>query len=535
MKKLSTLLTIYLVPLSFIGLYYGINANQVAFQNILRTVFVTLISGFIIMVVLLLLTRSREKTILLSNLFFFLFFNFGNVSRLLRRYQVISIADHLRFYSAHIANDYCAIILGSLFCVAAFWVIQQKKSMSYERVNKYFALGMVGITVGYLASAGVQNLSGRLKGSSSGFYQEWQATITGETSLLQPVETLPDIYYIVLDGYGSAEVLENFYNFNNQPFLKALAERGFVVSQGGRANYKQTVQSISSLLNMDYVNGVGDRVGVNSQEYFPLAFVTEHNRVFEQLRRVGYRIDTFTTGYEATEIESADVLYKPEQYPNSFEEMIVSATPLSLIWDSSLYAIHRERIRFNLQNLAEAGRQEGPNLVFAHIFAPHPPFVFGADGEEITPSYPYAEIDANEFLEYGTVEEYKTGYIEQLKFINGEVFSAIEEILHTATTPPIIVIQSDHGPGSEFDHQNLENSNLAERYPILYAALIPCENRDVFPQDITPVNSFRYIFNSCFDAGLPYLENRQYYSSNLMPYAFTDVTDVLKNAVAAGK
>jgi hypothetical protein len=49
-----------------------------------------------------------------------------------------------------------------------------------------------------------------------------------------------------------------------------------------------------------------------------------------------------------------------------------------------------------------------------------------------------------------------------------------------------------------------------------YAALYPA---------ISPVNSFRVIFNQYFGTDLELLEDRNYFAGWLAPYDYTDVTD----------
>ena len=66
----------------------------------------------------------------------------------------------------------------------------------------------------------------------------------------------PDIYYIVLDGYGREDILNEYYAYDNSEFLENLAKRGFAVPHQARSNYPKTVLSISSTLNMDYISNL---------------------------------------------------------------------------------------------------------------------------------------------------------------------------------------------------------------------------------------------------------------------------------------
>jgi hypothetical protein len=44
-------------------------------------------------------------------------------------------------------------------------------------------------------------------------------------------------------------------------------------------------------------------------------------------------------------------------------------------------------------------------------------------------------------------------------------------------------------------------------------------------KEITPVNTFRLIFNLYFEAALPLLDDQSYFSTGDSPYHFTNVTD----------
>ncbi len=518
-------LAIYITPLSFIFIYYGNNANKLQIQDIILSLMVALASASALYVLLKLITKSWEKAVLSSGVFYFLFFNHDNISRIFYLYRIIPPGHHFELFVFQKTKIISAIILGILFIGFVLYLAFKRNAARtlYQSVI-LFSIGMIGIVIGSLVFPNLQRFFEPIDVSNADFYKNWQQGLTSEASLLKSTGELPDIYYIILDGYGREDVLKDIYGFDNESFINALKKQGFEVSNRSLANYKQTDFSLSSLLNMDYLNWIGDEIGTSNNDYLPLYYILDHNRVFEQLHRIGYRIDTFASGFGPTEFDTSDVILKPGNYPNNFEIMIINATPLSLFWDNQLYAIHRQRVLYSLQNLAEAGELDGPDFVFAHIAIPHPPFIFGADGEEVNPGHPYNNMDGSNFFVLGSVDEYKSGYTNQLTFVSEQVLSAINEIKQKSANPPIIFIQGDHGPASEFNFDVLEISNLSERYPILYTYYNPCSNNPI-PQDITPVNSFRYIFNTCFNANLPYLENKQYYSPMSLPYQFTDVTN----------
>lgn len=60
--------------------------------------------------------------------------------------------------------------------------------------------------------------------------------------------SLPDIYYIIVDGYGRSDLLKELFEYDNSTFLQFLSDRGFYVAEAAHSNYVQTSLSIASSL-----------------------------------------------------------------------------------------------------------------------------------------------------------------------------------------------------------------------------------------------------------------------------------------------
>jgi hypothetical protein len=101
----------------------------------------------------------------------------------------------------------------------------------------------------------------------------------------------------------------------------------------------------------------------------------------------------------------------------------------------------------------------------------------------------------------------------------------IDTILENSASPPIIIIQGDHGSGMYFSNVSKDDSCLKERASILNAYYLPGLADNPLYETITPVNSFRIIFNQYFGTHFPTLEDRVYYSSVKGFYEFLDVTE----------
>jgi hypothetical protein len=130
-------------------------------------------------------------------------------------------------------------------------------------------------------------------------------------------------------------------------------------------------------------------------------------------------------------------------------------------------------------------------------------------------------LDGSAYL--GDMDEYVHGYVEQLIFINSRMREVIHEILMNSDNPPIIVIQGDHGPGSRFNWNSPDDDGLRERFGILNAYYLPGIAPSELYDKISPVNSFRFIFNQYFEADYQILPDKSYYSNWIQPYQFMKV------------
>jgi hypothetical protein len=113
-----------------------------------------------------------------------------------------------------------------------------------------------------------------------------------------------------------------------------------------------------------------------------------------------------------------------------------------------------------------------------------------------------------------------------MQYINRLVLETVDAILTRSTVPPIIILQGDHGPGAYLHWGSLEQTIPAERFGILNAYYFPSQNYTHLYPSISPVNSFRVLFDQFFGADYPLLPDRHYYSSWSYPFDFTEVIDV---------
>lgn len=330
-----------------------------------------------------------------------------------------------------------------------------------------------------------------------------------------------DIYLIILDGYGRQDILKNMYDYDNSEFIAYLRRKGFFVADSAHSNYGQTLQTLASVLNMDYIQNLA-RFDPKSDDRKALHDKYIHNRVMASLKRVGYRTIAYESGYSLTEFKRADDYIVSDWKSSEFGNILLSTTPLPRIFDRyfSPYEIHRRRILNTLEGLASRPADDHPNFVLAHIIAPHPPFVFDADGGRVDNDLSFHMGDGSHYTDAGgSLDAYIEGYRNQLQFINRRMTGVIDTLLDCPEDMrPIIIIMGDHGPGSQLSWVGSATTNLNERFSILYALFLPDQDLTALSHSVTPVNTFRTIFNACFGTEYAMLEAASYYATWNAPF-----------------
>ncbi|MEW6568845.1 MAG: hypothetical protein AB1449_11905 [Chloroflexota bacterium] len=341
-------------------------------------------------------------------------------------------------------------------------------------------------------------------------------------------DAAPDIYYIILDGYTRVDVLERAFDFDNSSFLDSLVALGFFVAEDSRSNYAQTELSLASSLNMDYLEQLGVPLDPNSTDRTSLRPLLVHSAVREKLAALGYRVVAFESGYNPTEWPDADVyLARRNEMPllggvSGFESLLIQTSGAMILSDAAGFLpgcmtvgleqpleAHRQQVLFALDQLPGVASIPGPKFVFVHLVAPHAPFVFDAEGGQ--PSSGEQPQGAGLSVEY-TPEAYARGYTEEITYLNRRILDIVSHILAQPGPEPVIILQADHGA---------DPVSMADRMAILNAYHLPHgEGSQLYPA-ISPVNSFRVVFNRFFGTAYPMLEDRSYFSEYTSPYDLT--------------
>ena len=344
---------------------------------------------------------------------------------------------------------------------------------------------------------------------------------------------LPDVYYIILDRYAGPTALREVYDFDNEPFLTALEDRGFEVARHAHANYIKTPLSLVSSLNMEMLDADALAAEAESgRDREPIhRDLQERLVVPTALKELGYSYLQVANWWTPTQRNvDADRVFRYTGQ-DEFSSVLAQTTLLRAFGDPNAapddpwdWPVMRENNLYALDRLDEIPELPGPKYVFAHLVTTHPPYVHNADG---------SFTGREQVAELGDIESYR----RQLTYTNSRMLALMDRII--ASDPEaVIMLQADEGPfparyralGHEFDWRDATDAELEEKFGILYAMRVPGADLEEhgFHDALTPVNAFRIIFNARFGTDLPLLPDAVLSHTDLNHfYEMFDITDRL--------
>lgn len=490
---------------------YSVNIKQIAFIDTWRAFAAVLLFTYILFISFGLVMRNVYRGALLTTATLFIFFSYYHILNYIPQFQII-IADNFPIIGKHKLIFSIVLIVYLYFTFRLF-----KSKSSFITFSQFLSLALAFILV--MNAVGVVEKTLHLK----------KLVITPATfsisSQVASTQLQPDIYYIILDGYGRADAIKQYFDFDNKEFLGFLESQGFYVASESSTNYAHTYLSLASSLNMDYLDNLVPNINMDFQSPTLLRELIAENLVVKTLKNLGYTFITFSSGYTPTDhLQSADIYYYQILGINNFEYRLLNNTlirRLGIFLKLDFYQLSRERFIFNFSELPKIANIPEPTFTFLHVLSPHPPFIFGENGESVGQGKPFTLGDGSSFK--GTKDEYKSGYINQLKFLNKSVQQVVRAILRDSKSTPIIILQSDHGSGLHLDWNSISNSNMHERMSNFIAIYAPTYVKQKLYPTITPVNIFRVIFNEEFGDRYELLVDKSYFSLPEKPFMFYQV------------
>lgn len=344
------------------------------------------------------------------------------------------------FFTADIFGSGAAARIGWFILAVGLCVVAAASAAQ----RTWLAATVAAIAVVYVGGAGLS-------------YAAWRDSRPGlaavHTSDAVPGGTLPNVYYFVLDGYARGDVMRSLFPADDPTaFNHTLAELGFTVDPDATANYAQTNQSVPSTLQQALIIDQhtpahqvhldrspvlkGDNATVAHFRELGYHYLQTENGRLDALNCDGARADaclgprTETTGISLGEIERSLLEITPLG-PIVLDGAIVDLAEVD-VWPTDVVG-----------GIIDDGwlTRDRPLFVYAHILAPHPPYVRNGGCDEMEP---FGQLDG------GWGEEHRSFYLGHVRCLRSELSRSLDRLVEADPTA-IIVVQSDHGPAFDVD------------------------------------------------------------------------------------
>ena len=445
------------------------NYDELIFQDILISLAIIAVS-VIVWIVITKIIKNGNKAALITGVGVGFFFYFGYVQDAL---------DGIMIFNIPINKTSILLIISILiFIISTIYFVKSRKS--FESTIKIANV----ITITLILVVALQFVI-------PGAYAE-----------------KPNVYHIILDEYTDNEILMKKFNYDNEKFLEFLNKNGFYMPDKSFSTFGSTPDELNLILNMDYPI---DR-GWVSDSYQSL----KNNKVMSVFSDQNYSIIETNSMMRWKNFSDVDtkLCYDTNFINSEFLDQVLRKSIIRYFLEQHHNDTRRDTVRCTFNELSEiASQSSGPKYIFSHIYVPHPPFLFGPNGENVIPDH--REISGLQSWEN------PQGYINQLIYATNQVSIVVKNIVENDPTA-VIILQGDTGTLTGTDTFLTTMKDVYQAHSILYAVRIPDVNNLEY---MVPVNTYRIIFNNYFNMDYEYLEQHIYTRQNDV---WVDITEKLR-------
>ena len=482
------------------------NVHQIPAFAIPTSLWLALALTAIVFILSLVIIRRLIKAGLVTTLFLFFFFSYGHL---------FSLLDSAGTFGHQLARHRITVPLWViLFIVLMIFILRSRSDLKSVNI-------ILNVVTGFLVLSTVVQLGFKVKGNDvvTAFFPPPSQDSSSHTTPPGVNNPGRDVYYIISDSYSRQDDLLETYQFDNSEFLKQLRDLGFVIPACTQSNYDETVLSLSSSLNMSYQEDLGitfqDVVSSNFEA--PLHEKVEKSAVRQKFEAMGYQTVTFKSIYPFIEIADAAYHYDLEateapsqkletlnfqylflkttlmrpltEWSEASPELFAKQPPAVMAFINPRSDVFKDRVMkqydqnlYLLKKLEETPDISGKKFVYAHLFITHQPFVFTRDGGVRWP-----------------VNETGEAFVDQVVYFNNRIIPILKTIIEKSDPKPIIILQGDHS-----------YTKGEKRVKNLNAYYLPDNGASLLYDQITPVNTFRLIFNTYFGGNYPFLPDKSF-------------------------
>lgn len=232
---------------------------------------ITLVITCIFLIITKLVVKDWTKTGFIISLLLILSFSYGHIYELLNS----SVSENFEIGR----HRYLMVIFFATFVIGTILILRK----NINNHNLTVILNAISVTLILITIPNfvIDNTSSNLEIQTS---QEIHNTIYPSTTEinfeLNNLEELnpsikPDLYYILLDGYGGTMRMKEDLNFDNYEFLSELTSRGFFAPDISHSNYPSSKWQMTTVFSMNYLPPITS--GQTDLDYHNLLFEIEKN------------------------------------------------------------------------------------------------------------------------------------------------------------------------------------------------------------------------------------------------------------------
>ena len=326
--------------------------------------------------------------------------------------------------------------LNSVGLLAAFGVLLLLllALLLWKKPNMKIPCGLVALAFGALTviAFGTAGITTLLRGDGGQTYDAQAAyepkTLAGEK---------PNVYFFLFDGYAGAENLKHYYDYDNEPFLGALEDKGFTVSRDSHnPESLSTVTIVPNLLNMNYVvKGSMSTSEKDAMLVMPNFFRTFADNGYQinlinHLNYIGSAGCNVLTHKQSRRTIS-DFLLKNSLY---YQSDAVKAE-LNRYIQADYVATYTGPLFDAMDAERDCWKQvgDGPTLTMGYVQCPHAPTILDRSGQLV-----------EGYERVGWQWDRHELYLGQLEFVSDFILELVDTI-QSHDPDALIILMSDHG------------------------------------------------------------------------------------------
>ncbi len=482
-NKVSSFFCLVLYAIYPIMALYAYNVEQLKLSQAVLPLMITLTLAGIVYVMMRYIMKNSTKACITGAVLLVLFWHYGVIADFFSKWPVIGHA----------------MLMPALFIAYLVFVFFVKKIEKLQNLQNTKTILLVPVSL-LVAFNLFSVVSGEIKKSTT----TYTLNNTGFSTAYGKGE-YPDIYLLLFDEYAALPTMEEVWGYDNSAFAKRMEEKGFFFARNSQTRFVYTHMAIPTIMNLDY-----PAEDISRTESL---LKYENNLVFRHLHQLGYQIH-FLDGWGSfeyalsTPLEDFVCLYNTDYGPayllDEFSYMVFSRSMLMFFTarmidaNANLYYQAHNYFFDYIESFPKRQNPESkPRLLWAHVMAPHLPFVFDREGgfnENPTNYWEYRDLSPETLREL---------YLQQYIYVTRRIDEMTTAILDNSESEPVIILLSDHGPR----RSSAGVADPRHHHRVLNAIYFPGREYPELHDSIAPVNTMRILFNKFFGTDYDMLDD----------------------------